>query len=399
VKPLTRKLLRDLLRLRGQALTIALVVMAGVASWVSLRATFESLTNARESYYERQSFADVFADCSRAPAALLPRLQVIDGVTRVTETALAPIRMRMPQSTTPPTGVLVGLKPGGPTVDIPRVMSGRLPQPGSTEEGTVLDAFAKAHSLQRGDFIDVVVAGSERRIRVVGTAVSPEYLFAIAPGDMTGDEKRFGVIWMDLDAVRKLENLPAAFNHVSLSLSPSANETQVIAEVDALLAPYGGVGAFGRSEQPSNRMLSQELTQLRGMALITPSIFLAVAAFLLNAVLGRLITLERPEIAALRALGYTGREVALHYLQLVLAITIETFADATLVPIGALFRKGPATATFVVDAEGFARERTLELLGQGERDAAIASGIQPGDRVVLHPSDRIKDGTRVEPRQ
>lgn len=81
------------------------------------------------------------------------------------------------------------------------------------------------------------------------------------------------------------------------------------------------------------------------------------------------------------------------------AITIETFPDATLVPIGALFRKGPATATFVIDAEGFARERTLELLGQGERDAAIASGIQPGDRVVLHPSDRIKDGTRVEPRQ
>ncbi len=318
--PLTMKLVRDLLRLKGQALTIALVVMAGVASWVSLRATFESLASARESYYERQSFADVFADCSRAPASLLPRLQAIDGVTRVSETAVAPIRMRMPALATPPTGVLIGLRPGGPTVDIPRVMSGRLPQPGNTEEGAVLDAFAKAHSLKHGDYIHAIVAGSERRIRVVGTAASPEYLFAIAPGDMTGDEKRFGVIWMDLDAVRKLENLPAAFNHVSLSLSPSANETQVIAEVDALLAPYGGAGAYARSEQPSNRALSQELTQLRGMALITPTIFLGVAAFLLNAVLARLITLERPEIAALRALGYTGREVALHYLKLVLAI-------------------------------------------------------------------------------
>ena len=320
VKPLHRKLARDLVRLRGQALTIALVVMAGVASWVSLRATFESLAGARESYYERQSFGDVFASCSRAPASLVPRLQDIDGVTRVSETVVAPIRVRMPESTTPPTGVLIGVKPGGPAVDIPRVMSGRLPQPGNTEEGTVLEAFAKAHALEEGDFLDVIVGGSERRVRVVGTAVSPEYLFAIAPGDMTGDEKRFGVVWMDLDAVRKLENLPAAFNHVSLSLSPSANETQVITQVDGLLEPYGGVGAFGRSEQPSNRILSQELTQLRGMALITPTIFLAVAAFLLNAVLSRLITLERPEIAALRAIGYTGREVAVHYLQLVLVI-------------------------------------------------------------------------------
>ncbi len=81
------------------------------------------------------------------------------------------------------------------------------------------------------------------------------------------------------------------------------------------------------------------------------------------------------------------------------AITIETFADTTLVPIGALFRKGPATAAFVIDAQGFARERTVELLGQGEREAAVASGLEPGDRVVLHPSDRIKDGTRVEARQ
>jgi HlyD family secretion protein len=81
------------------------------------------------------------------------------------------------------------------------------------------------------------------------------------------------------------------------------------------------------------------------------------------------------------------------------AITIETFADVTLVPIGALFRKGSATATFVIDAEGFARERSLEVLGQGEREAAVASGLAPGDQVVLHPSDRIKDGARVEARQ
>ena len=69
--------------------------------------------------------------------------------------------------------------------------------------------------------------------------------------------------------------------------------------IDWLTEPYGGVGAFGRENQLSNRFLTDEIRSLRGMGLIVPMIFLSVAAFLLNVVMTRLISTQREQIAAL----------------------------------------------------------------------------------------------------
>ena len=84
----------------------------------------------------------------------------------------------------------------------------------------------------------------------------------------------------------------------------SADPPAVIAELDRLLDPYGGLGAIGRRHQPSHWFIENELRELRTMASILPVIFLVVAAFLLNIVLSRMIAVQRTQIAALRALGY-----------------------------------------------------------------------------------------------
>jgi putative ABC transport system permease protein len=323
VKPLHKKLFRDLLRLRGQVLTIAMVVMCGVASWISLRATYASLHEARSSYYEAQRFGEVFVDCEGAPDALAHRLAEIPGVSRVHVTSKEAIRIVMPGQKTPPIGVAIGVPAGTlPPVDHVLLRKGDWPSRGSRDEAVVLESFADAHGLTPGDRLTVVLYGAERRLRVVGTAISPEYLFAIPPGDTTGDPSRFAVVWVDREGLAALTDRAGVFNHASFALMPGASRSAVIAEVDRLLAPYGGVGARPREEQMSDRAITQELEQLRGMALWAPAIFLGVAAFLLHVVLGRLILLERPEIASLRAVGYTGLEVGTHYLSLVLGISL-----------------------------------------------------------------------------
>ncbi len=333
VSPLLKKLGRDLIRLKGQAITIALVVMAGVACWVGLRSTLESLHGARDAYYERQRFGDVFVDCERAPMTELEHIDAIRGVEASAATIVTPIRFLM-DATPRPVGVLVG-SPAGvtPAVDAPRLVTGRFAERGRRDEAVMLASFAKSQRLAEGDVVLVAVSGVELRVRVVGTAIAPDYLFAVAPGDVSADENGFGVLWMDIDAVGDLTNRRGAFTHLSVRLSPGANEKEVLSEVDRALEPWGGRGAKTRSEQPSNRVLDQELGQLRGMALVAPTIFLGVAAFLLNAVLARLVMLERPEIAALRALGYTGFEVAKHYVELVLCIAL--FGSALGIGLGA----------------------------------------------------------------
>jgi putative ABC transport system permease protein len=134
------------------------------------------------------------------------------------------------------------------------------------------------------------------------------------------DEKRFGVIWMGREALAAAYDLDGAFNDVALSLWRGARAEDVIARLDELLAPYGGIGAYDRSDQISNWFLMSEIDQLANMATIMPAIFLAVAAFLTNMVLNRLIAIERAEIGLLKAFGYSNTAVGWHYVKLVIVL-------------------------------------------------------------------------------
>jgi len=182
---------------------------------------------------------------------------------------------------------------------------------------TLLESFARKNALKIGSFVPVVLGGKLRRLRVVGLAQSPEFVYAIRPGALVDDPSRYAVLWMDRRVLSSAFQLDGAFNDVTLRLAPRASEAGVRAAVDQELARWGGDGAIGRRDQISNRVLTQELSQLSALAGMVPAVFLGVAAFLVNRVLGRLISLQRGEIATLKAIGYTNREVGTHYFGLI----------------------------------------------------------------------------------
>ena len=78
-------------------------------------------------------------------------------------------------------------------------------------------------------------------------------------------------------------------------------------------------------------------------------------------------------------------------------ITVFSQEDTTIVPAGALFRKGDDWSVFLV-AAGRAERRPVSLLRRSGRLAAVSSGLAVGDRVIVYPSDRIFDGVRVAAR-
>lgn len=318
---LHRKLLRDLSRMRAQVVTIALVVACGIASHVTIEGTRASLLDARDAYYERYRFPDVFAHLLRAPEALKRRIEALPGValayTRVLDTASIPIA----GLTEPATGYVISLPTSAPpALGAISLRRGRLPLSGRHDEVVVLEAFALAHSLDIGSRVPLVLAGVKRELMVVGIALAPEFVFSVAPGELMPDPKRFGVFWMDREVVSAAFQMTGAFNDLLIRLEPGASERAVIEGVNRLLEPYGGLGAYGRDRQLSNNTLRGELAQLQMMTRVMPLIFLGVAAFLINVVLSRLVQLQRTQIAVLRAVGYSRFTVSLHYLQLVLVI-------------------------------------------------------------------------------
>jgi putative ABC transport system permease protein len=321
MRTLDRKLMRDLWRLRGQVAAIALVVASGVALLVMSLSALTSLSATTDAYYDRYRFAEVFAGVKRAPERLAERVGAIPGVQTVETRIAAFTTLDVAGMAEPVVARLVSLpERGEPLLNRLTLRVGRLPAPGRDDEAVLHAPFAEEHGLAVGDSVAVLLNGTRRRVRVVGVALSPEFVYAIAPGMLLPDDRRFAILWMGRKALAAAYDLEGAFNDLTLALLKGADPDAVIARLDPLLERYGGTGAVARADQTSHWFLMNELDQLRTMATVLPAIFLSVTAFLINTVLARLIAIERREISLMKAFGYSNLEVGLHYAKLALAM-------------------------------------------------------------------------------
>lgn len=321
VNALHRKLLRDMMRLWPQALAIALVMAAGAATLILGIGAHGSLAETRAAYYERNRFADVFANLTRAPKAIEDDIAQIPGVAAV-EARIAEIALLDLEGVAEPASAMFVSIPDlrEQRLNLLHLRIGRLPQPDDEHEVVVSEPFAAAHGFEIGSRFAAILNGRKRALRIVGMALSPEFIYALGPWDLMPDDRRFGVVWMREKALAAAYDLTGAFSSVHVRLALGASEPAVIERLDALLARYGGRGAHGRRDQTSHAFLDAELKQLEAISRILPPIFLLVAAFLVNMTLSRLIMLEREQIGLLKALGYGNATVGLHYLEFALAI-------------------------------------------------------------------------------
>ncbi len=338
---LNRKLIRDLLHLRGQVIAVALVVACGIATYVTMRSSYESLVVSRDVYYEAYRYADVFAQLKRAPESLAGEIRNLPGVATAQTRVVVEVTLDVPGLDEPATGRLVSIpEQRTPILNDIYLRQGRYVEPGRRDEVLVSEAFAQANQLQVGQSLGAVINGRWEKLRIAGIALSPEYVHEIRAADVFPDKRRFGVLWMSREALGPAFDMEGAFNNVTISLAPGASEAEVIDRLDDLLGRYGGLGAYGRSEQESHRFLADEIEQDRITGIIIPSIFLGVAAFLIHMVLSRLVSTQRDQIAVLKAFGYSNVAVGAHYLKFALVAVLAGTAAGT--ALGVWFGRGLA---------------------------------------------------------
>ncbi|MDD2924988.1 ABC transporter permease [Rhodoferax sp.] len=323
VTMLNRMLWRDLWHLRGQVVAAALVVACGIAILVATQGTYRSLLMARDDYYLTHRLADVFAHLKRAPEALAEEVRQLPGVAQVRTRIVVDVSVDVPGLTEPAVARLVSV-PGERTsmLNDLQIVRGRYIDAGATDQVLISEAFAKANQLDVGHKLGALLHGRWKELVIVGIALSPEFVYEVGSGMLFPDNQRFGVMWMDRQALAPAFDMQGAFNDLALSLAAGASEREVVAALDTLLRRYGGLSAYGRAEQLSHRFLTDELGELEVMTTTIPSLFLAVSAFLLYVVLSRLIATQRTQIGLLKAFGYTDLRVGLHYLYLALATVL-----------------------------------------------------------------------------
>ena len=321
MKAIDKKLWRELWNLRMQALAIAMVIVGGVSIFIMSLSTLDSLFETRASYYREHHFAQVFASLKRAPQSLVRRIEAIPGVDKVETRVVAYVSIDVPGFDDPVSGHLVSLPDNSHgLLNQVYLRRGRLLERGRDNEVLLSVKFADAHGLEPGDRLYATINGRRKSLDIVALAMSPEYIYQIAPGALFPDYARYGVMWMAHKPLATAYDMDGAFNNVTLTLVRGSNEQDVIDRLDAILEPYGGIGAYAREDQLSSRFLSEELKQQKTTATVFPIIFFGVAAFLLNVVISRLVSLQREQIAVLKAFGYSDLAVGLHYAKLVLLI-------------------------------------------------------------------------------
>ncbi|MEM7053667.1 MAG: FtsX-like permease family protein [Pseudomonadota bacterium] len=323
MRALNRKLIRDLWKLKAQALAIALVIAGGMATWVISLTTMDSLQVTQRLFYQDYRFGSIFASLKRAPEAELARIAEIPGVVVAESRVREAARLEVRGFDEPIEALLTSLPESGqPMLNRLYLTAGRLPDPDRSGEIVIVESFAEEHGLRPGERIDATIRGRQFQLTISGIGVSPEYIYFIRPGSLFPDHQRYAIAWMGREALAQAADMDGAFNDLTISTRRGAEPEQIIERVDQILQRWGGIGAYTRDDQTSHSYLREEMNQLEGMARIVPLIFLGVATFLLSIVVGRIVRMQRDQIAVLKAFGYANPVIGLHFVGFMLAIVL-----------------------------------------------------------------------------
>jgi putative ABC transport system permease protein len=315
---LFRKLWRDLWHRKGALLALLIIVAIGVGVYVSMAGVYRDLDGSRSRYYRAQRLADFYVDLKRAPEWVTDRVAAMPNVRSVRGRVFFGVRIDLPRLDVPVTGTAISM----PVKPVP-VLNDVLLRSGSwfshqdSEEVVLNDAFARENDLRPGTRIKVMLMDKQHDLLVVGTAMSPEFVYLIpADGGMAPDPARFGVMYMPERFLQEACDLDGAYNQL-IGLVHDNSDVAVdntLTLIEESLDAYGVTNTAAARDHPSTRFLHDELRGLKINSTVMPTIFLGVAALVLNVLIGRMVVQQRTIIGTLMALGYPTGSILRHYL-------------------------------------------------------------------------------------
>lgn len=300
-----------------------MLIASGVAVFIMSISNYFALLTAMEMHYREERFGDLFANLSRAPNFILKKLEEIDGIGLIEPRISKVVRVIRADSTLPISGRILSLPTSRqPHLNKIKIVEGRTPDPAHRDEVVINQAYAKARGIHPNDTIEVIMNSRLEKFKVVGMALSPEFVFATRAALPLPDDRNLVILWASEDAVASVYDMSGAFNDVVMTLAPQASKPQVMADIDRILEPYGSLRTYDRSDHPSHRFLQDELIEQETLSIFMPTIFFVIAAFILHVILSRLVDSQREQIASLKALGFKTLPITLHYLKFVTVIAI-----------------------------------------------------------------------------
>ena len=259
--------------MKGQMFAVSLVMACGLAMMIMTRSLILSLESTRDAYYAQQPVCRcLLRPEARAECAAQRGSRKSPASRRWRRAWPGRLTLDLPGLLEPADGTIISLPDDRPQqLHQLFLRRGRLPElRTASNEVVVGEAFAEAHGFRAGqrDRRASCTARGER-LKIVGIALSPEFVFEARPGETLPDNRRFGVFWMNERELATAFELDGAFNNVLVDVAPGEAIAPVMAELDRLLAPYGGLGRL-RPERPRLRQAARRRTARAACACPSP---------------------------------------------------------------------------------------------------------------------------------
>jgi len=323
-RALTFKLLRDLKLRWGTLLALILVLTVGVGNYLGMAAVYRDLDNSRANYYNHYNLTNFTLDLKRAPETAIDRLPYISNVLRLRPRVKTEVMLRLPKQTKrliPGIAVSVPVPKRNIINDV-KMISGTWFSSSYAKEVILEEQFANARNIHVGERITVRLPDKEHELLVVGIAAAPEFAVLLAPGTLVPNPKNYAAMFIPHKFMQQACNLDGSFNQL-LGLTRDSSKTALRNTMTLLsdqLDNYGVQLQTARQDDISVQVLHDELVNLKKTTTILPTMFLLVAALILNVMINRLVAQQRGIIGTLKAVGYSNFAIMRHYLSYALVI-------------------------------------------------------------------------------
>lgn len=315
MKKLNLRLLRHMRQAKGQFIALALVIVLGLMMFVAMNSAYVNLKASLDEHYEVHRLADVFAEVMKISSSDVEGLKTHVQVQAVEGRFVYDVPLNV-QSEEKVRVRLISSLYSKDSLNKLHALKG-LNYVTSSDECLVIEKFADARHIQLGDVITPHIGGRDYHLKVVGIVSSPEYVYLMEnEKSLLPAPTKFGVVYTTEAFIKQSIGVGDHYNQLLFDLKDPSYADAYIKLLEHQLEAFGVGRIYSRKDQLSNRMVHEEMKGLEQSASTVPMLFLGVAAFIMGVMINRLVKNDRLAIGILKSMGYSDRDILLHYTKL-----------------------------------------------------------------------------------
>jgi putative ABC transport system permease protein len=334
MKKLNKMLLREVKNSRAQFIAAVTVVLLGISMFTAALISYRNLKSSKDFYYEQYKFLDYYAVVKGISGQVVDKIRTLEDVKEAEGRFSLEAGADMGEDKRVTVRLLSLPQGRRPAVNDLYVVQGSY-QATNKASCLVSKSFAEHYKLTSGSTMKINLKNKKYELSIEGIVQSPEFIYEIkSAASPAPSPEDFGIVYIKESSLKEMIGTEGLYNEVHVSFKDSSNSEAAVKNIEEVLKPYGFITGVSRKDQLSNTMISNEIEEMKEIAVMFPALFLGVAAMIIYIMLRRIISNQRTSIGVMKALGYKNKRILWHYMLYALLIALIGFIPGTVLGMG-----------------------------------------------------------------